>query len=90
MIERNATARDGTPVKNRYVWKTKGIEPTGNTPVGFVPEQNPTAGMPVITHTTPVADVQSLSDWSGAMAAAVRASENRAAQTFLPLAQSCR
>jgi hypothetical protein len=91
MRERNATAHDGFPLKNTFGRKLKGIEPDVDTPpAGYVAPLNPSKGMPVVTHTTPMADVQSLNEWSGTMAATVRASENLAAHTFLPIAQSCR
>ena len=47
-------------------------------------------GMPVLNGKIAMADKNTINDWSGSMAAAVRASENQAARAFLPIAHSCR
>lgn len=47
-------------------------------------------GMPVLNGKIAIGDKNAINDWSGSMAKAVRASENQAAQTFLPIAHSCR
>ena len=50
---------------------------------------NAPPGMPLLTGLVPIADRASLSDWGAAAAKAVRDAENRAARTFLSIAQRC-
>ena len=90
MRERNATAHDGFPVQNTFGRSGAAAQQVVSPPPRYIAPLNPSPGMPVITHRTPLADVESLNEWTGKMAATVRASENVAARTFLPIAQSCR
>jgi hypothetical protein len=66
-----------------------------NAPQGITPSAAPmpalTAppGMPVLGGRIAMADKAVINEWSGAMTAAVRASENQAARAFLPIAHSC-
>jgi hypothetical protein len=59
-------------------------------PPAPIPNFTAPPGMPVLGGRIAMADKAAINDWSGAIAAAIRASENQAARTFLPIAHSCR
>ncbi|MDQ6943153.1 MAG: hypothetical protein M3169_11665 [Candidatus Eremiobacteraeota bacterium] len=89
MRQRNEIAKNGFSDNSAFASRTQQRTPD-NTPLKPPPSLNAPRGMPLINGKIAMADMQSLNEWSGQMAAAVRASENLAAHTFLPIAQSCR
>jgi hypothetical protein len=90
MRQRNEIAKNGIGDNSAFASRKQPYQTADNTPLKPPPSLNAPRGMPLINGKIAMADQQSLNEWSGQMAAAVRASENLAAQTFLPIAQSCR
>jgi len=92
MRQRNAIAKNGMEDPGAFRGRNGG--PTTLIDNARVPAPMPALtappGMPLLSGRIPMADKAAINDWSGSMAAAVRASENQAARTFLPIAQSCR
>ena len=89
MRQRNEIAKNGFSDNSAFASRTQQQTPD-NTPPKPPPSLKAPAGMPLLNGKIALADKASINEWSGSMAAAVRASENLAAQTFLPIAQSCR
>ena len=90
MRQRNEIAKNGIGDNSAFASRRQPPRLPDDNQVKPPPSLKAPAGMPLINGKIAMADMQSLNEWSGQMAAAVRASENLAAQTFLPIAQSCR
>jgi hypothetical protein len=91
MRQRNEIAKNGFSDNSAFAPRNQPIPlPGGDTQLKPPPSLKAPAGMPLLNGKIAMADKASINDWSGSMAAAVRASENLAAHTFLPIAQSCR
>jgi len=90
MRERNAVAlhgmEDSGAFRRRQQPATRDEEP----PPSPIPATTGPPGMPVLGGKMPMADKIVINQWSSAMAASVRASENRAAEVFYPIADGCR
>jgi hypothetical protein len=90
MRERNAIAKNGMEDPGAF-GRQRG--PTTLIDAARVPAPMPALtappGMPLLSGRIAMADKAAINDWSGSMAAAVRASENQAARAFLPIAHSC-
>jgi hypothetical protein len=89
MRQRNEIARNGLGDNSAFAPRVQ-VRTPDNTPLQLPPSLTAPPGMPLLNGKIAMSDKTSINDWSGNMAAAVRASENLAAQTFLPIAQSCR
>jgi hypothetical protein len=87
MRERNAVAKHGMEDSNAF--KRRSIIPGSDATPAPAPSLKAMPGMPLLNGHIALADKASINDWSGQMAAAVAASENQAARTFLPIARSC-
>ena len=89
MRQRNAIAKNG--MEDSGAFRGKQATPT---PIRQQDAPTPTLtappGMPLLNGKIAMADKNSINEWSGSMSAAIRSSENMAARTFLPIAQSCR
>ncbi len=84
--QRVAIAKNGIDDDSAFQRKApQGITP----PTEPIPALTAPPGMPVLSGRIAMADKAVINDWSGQMIAAVRASENQAAKTFLPIAHSC-
>jgi hypothetical protein len=90
MRQRNEISRNGMEDNGAFAARTKQQQTADNTPLKPPPSLKVPPGMPLLNGQMAMADKAAINDWSGGMAAAVRKSENLAAQTFLPIAQSCR
>jgi hypothetical protein len=91
MRERNTVAQHG--MEDSGAFKGRHKQPASRDaepPPSPIPSLVGAPGMPVLNGRIPLADKVVINDWSTSMAAFVRASENQAAKTFLPIAQSCR
>jgi hypothetical protein len=89
MRERNATVRNGMEDSGAFGGKIAPLPTNADAPPGDAGVLNAPRGMPLLTGKNALADKASLNEWSLNMAAAVRAGENLAAKTFLPIARSC-
>ncbi|ERR1700681_110946 len=88
MRQRNEIAKNGLGDNHAFASRNQPPQQPQDAPPP--PSLKAPPGMPLINGKIAMADQASLNEWSGQMAAAVRASENLAAHTFLPIAQSCR
>jgi len=91
MRERNTVALHG--MEDSGAFKGRHRAPASrdvDPPPSPIPATTGPPGMPVLNGRIPGADKAVINDWSAAMAAAVRASENQAAQAFYPIADACR
>jgi len=89
MRERNATVRNGMEDSGAFKGKRAPLPVSAEAPPADAPIVNAPRGMPLLTGKNALADKASLNEWSLNMAAAVRAGENQAAKTFLPIARGC-
>jgi hypothetical protein len=89
MRQRNEIAKNGLGDNHAFAPRNQNQSQAPQT-APPPPSLNAPPGMPLLIGKIALADKASLNEWSGNMAAAVRKSENLAAQTFLPIAQSCR
>jgi hypothetical protein len=87
MRERNVVARNGLEDSGAFRGRNQPATYPSNAPA---PAVTAPPGMPVLNGKIAMADKNTINDWSGSMAAAVRASENQAARIFLPIAYGCR
>ena len=91
MRQRNEIAKNGMGDNSAFgPHNTQPQQTADNTPLKPPPSLKAPPNMPLLNGRIALADKAAINDWSGNMAAAVRKSENLAAQTFLPIAQSCR
>jgi hypothetical protein len=88
MRQRNEIAKNG--IDDNHALAGRNQAPPGPQAAPPPPSLKAPSGMPLLIGKIAMLDKASLNEWSGNMAAAVRASENLAAQTFLPIAQACR
>jgi hypothetical protein len=88
MRQRNVIAKNGMEDSNAF--KGRNPVPASLRTDAPTPALTAPPGMPILNGRIALADKATINDWSGSMAAAVRASENQAAKTFLPIANSCR
>jgi hypothetical protein len=86
MRERNVIAKNGIDDNSSIL---RGKRQPASTEPAPMPVLTAPPGMPVLNGKISIADKNTINEWSGSMAAAVRASENQAARTFLPIARSC-
>jgi hypothetical protein len=91
MRERNAAVRNGMEDSGAFRGKIPTMPVSGEEPppMASPPPLNVPRGMPILTGKNALADKASLNEWSLNMAAAVRAGENQAAKSFLPIARNC-
>ncbi len=87
MRQRNAIAKNGMEDSGAFRGHNQPASFPSDAPV---PALTAPPGMPVLNGKIAMADKNTINDWSGSMAAAVRASENLAARIFLPIAYTCR
>jgi hypothetical protein len=87
--EQVAIAKNGINDNSAFAGRNTHVQDVSPPPAP-IPNLTAPPGMPVIGGRIPMADKAVINDWSGQIAAAVRASENMAAKTFLPIAHSCR
>jgi hypothetical protein len=90
MRQRNEIAKNGLGDNSAFAPHTTPQRTADTEPLKPPPSLKAPPNMPLLNGRIALADKASINDWSGNMAAAVRKSENLAAQTFLPIAQSCR
>ncbi|HEY0384077.1 MAG TPA: hypothetical protein VGC72_17940 [Candidatus Elarobacter sp.] len=90
MRERNVVAKHGMEDSNAFKGRNIPVNMDAQAPPAPMPSLTAPPGMPLLNGRIALADKASINDWSGQMAAAVAASENQAARTFLPIARSCR
>ena len=90
MRERNTVAQHGMEdsgaFRRRRAPATRDAEP----PPSPIPSTTGPPGMPVLNGRIAGADKVVINQWSTAMAASVRKSENQAAEAFYPIADGCR
>lgn len=87
--ERVKTHGDGMEDSGAFVGRLTMMPPGTHLDSKPPPPTHGKPGMPLLSG-NPLGDKETIGGWSTAMAAAVRDSENRAAKTFLPIAQNCR
>ncbi len=91
MRERIVTVRNGMQdskaLQGRHAPASQAAEPAPQS--AAPPPLNVPRGMPILTGISALADKASLNEWSLNMAAAVRAGENDAAKSFMPIARDC-
>jgi hypothetical protein len=90
MRQRNEIAKNGIGDNHAFASRNQPMRTADTATLTPPPSLKAPPGMPLINGKIAMADQASLNEWSGNMAAAVRKSENMAAQAFLPIAQSCR
>jgi hypothetical protein len=90
MRQRAAIAKNGIDDNSAFTSNRKLQGANVSPPPAPIANFTAPPGMPVLGGRIAMADKAVINDWSGSMAAAVRASENQAARTFLPIAHSCR
>jgi len=90
MRQRVAIAKNGIDDPSAFTGNRKIQGPNVGPPVAPIPNFTAPPGMPVLGGRIAMADKAAINDWSGSMAAAVRASENQAARAFLSIAHGCR
>lgn len=89
MRERIATVRNGMEDSGAFKGRHAPLPTNAEAPPADAGTLNAPRGMPLLTGKNALADKASLNEWSLNMAAAVRAGENQAAKTFLPIARGC-
>jgi|GEM_PF-754038 len=90
MREQMAVSRRGLEDNGAFgTRQSAGLQPNPRDPTNALPAQNPPPNMPQRSGIA-LADKASLQDWGTTIAVYVRKSENEAAKTFYPIAQSCR
>jgi hypothetical protein len=90
MRQRNAIAKNGIDDSSALTGTRRQQGRDASAPAAPMPALTAPPGMPLLGGRIALADKAAINDWSGSMAAAVRASENQAARAFLPIAHGCR
>jgi hypothetical protein len=90
MRERNVVAQHGMEDSGAFRRRKGPATRDADPPPSAIPATTGPPGMPVLNGKIAGADKVVINQWSTAMAASVRASENQAAEAFYPIADGCR